>query len=225
MLPKGRTIHINQAEAEGIAAVQIKMATDLAGPDGGEIAILSATSTAPNQNAWIELMKEELEKPEYSKLELVTRSTAMTTMNKSYNEAQGLFTKYPNLKVIIAPTTVGIAASARAVQDANLVGKVFVTGLGTPNQMRDYVKKRRFSAVRAVESGDLGYLAVYALDALATGKIKGNAGEKFTAGKLGDYTVQDNPTWASMFCLARRSSTTRTTSITSTGKPLALLKN
>ncbi len=51
------------------AQSKFKMASDLAGADGGEIAILSATSTAPNQNAWIEVMKEELKKPEYSKLE------------------------------------------------------------------------------------------------------------------------------------------------------------
>jgi rhamnose transport system substrate-binding protein len=136
----GRTIHINQAEAAGIADVQLKMALDLTGPDGGDIAILSATSTAPNQNEWIGLMKEALKKPEYAKLKLVDTVYGDDDDTKSYNEAQGLFKKYPNLKVIIAPTTVGIAASARAVQDAKLVGKVLVTGLGTPNQMREYVK-------------------------------------------------------------------------------------
>jgi len=67
----GRTIHINQAEAQGIADVQLKMALDLTGPNGGDIAILSATSTAPNQNEWIKLMKESLQKPEYAKLKLV----------------------------------------------------------------------------------------------------------------------------------------------------------
>ena len=67
----GRTIHINQAEAAGIAEVQLKMALDLTGADGGDIAILSATSTAPNQNEWIKLMKEALNKPAYAKLKLV----------------------------------------------------------------------------------------------------------------------------------------------------------
>ena len=191
--PDGRILHINQAEADGIAAVQIQMALDLTGPDGGQIAILSATSTAPNQNAWIELMKEELAKPEYAKLELVTTVYGDDQDEKSYNEALGLFTTYPDLKVIIAPTTVGIAASARAVQDQDLIGKVFVTGLGTPNQMREYVKSGASPQFALWNPGDLGYLAIYTLDALATGKIQGQAGDTFTAGKLGEYTVQESP--------------------------------
>ncbi len=66
----GRNLHINQAVTQDIGAIQIKMASELAGADGGTIAILSATSTAPNQNAWIDVMKKELQKPEYSKLKL-----------------------------------------------------------------------------------------------------------------------------------------------------------
>ncbi|MCX8024322.1 MAG: rhamnose ABC transporter substrate-binding protein [Thermanaerothrix sp.] len=190
--PEGRILHINQADAAGIAAVQIQMAAELAGPEGGKIAILSATSTAPNQNTWIALMKEELKKPEYSKLELVTVVYGDDQDEKSYNEALGLFKTYPDLKVIIAPTTVGIAASARAVQDQGLIGKVFVTGLGTPNQMREYVKSGAAPKFALWNPADLGYLAIYALDALATGKIQGKPGEKFTAGKLGEYTVLDD---------------------------------
>jgi rhamnose transport system substrate-binding protein len=190
--PDGRVFHINQAEAAGIAAVQIEMASKLAGEAGGQIAILSATSTAPNQNAWIELMKAVLEQPEYANLELVTTVYGDDQDEKSYNEALGLFTTYPDLKVIIAPTTVGIAASARAVQDQNLVGKVFVTGLGTPNQMREYVKSGASPMFALWNPADLGYLAVYALDALATGKITGAVGDKFTAGRLGEYTVEEN---------------------------------
>lgn len=190
----GRTLHINQAEAAGIAAIQIKMALALTGPAGGQIAILSATSTAPNQNEWIGLMKEELKKSDYAKLQLVDTVYGDDDDTKSYNEAQGLFKKYPDLKVIIAPTTVGIAASARAVQDAKLVGKVFVTGLGTPNQMRDYVKSGAAPQFALWNPSDLGYLAIYTLDAIASGKIKGQPGDKFTAGKLGEYTVNPDGT-------------------------------
>ncbi len=190
----GRTVHINQAESAGIAEVQLKMALDLTGGNGGKIAILSATSTAPNQNEWIGLMKQDLAKPEYSKLQLVDTVYGDDEDTKSYNEAQGLMKKYPDLKVIIAPTTVGIAASARAVKDGNLVGKVFVTGLGTPNQMRDYVKNGASPEFALWNPSDLGYLAIYTLDAIATGKIKGQPGDKFTAGKLGDYTVNPDGT-------------------------------
>jgi rhamnose transport system substrate-binding protein len=192
--PSGRVLHINQAENQGIGAIEIKMALDLTGPDGGDIAILSATSVAPNQNAWIEVMKTELKKPEYAKLNLVDTVYGDDDDTKSYNEATGLFLKYPNLKVIIAPTTVGIAASARAVQDKKLVGKVMVTGLGTPNQMRDYVKSGASPEFALWNPGDLGYLAIYTLNALSTKTITGKPGDTFKAGKLGEYKVLDDMT-------------------------------
>ena len=115
-------------------------------------------------------------------------------INQAVSAAQGLFKKYPDLKVIIAPTTVGIASSARAVQDGNLVGKVFVTSLGTPDQMRDYVKSGASPAFALWNPSDLGYLAIQTLNAIATGKIKGQPGDKFTAGKLGDYTIDKDGT-------------------------------
>jgi rhamnose transport system substrate-binding protein len=189
----GRVFHVNQAEAAGIAAVQIEMAAEMAGGEG-QIAILSATSTAPNQNTWIELMQEELTKPEYAGLELVTTVYGDDQDEKSYNEAIGLMQTYPDLKVIIAPTTVGIAASARAVQDEGRVGEVMVTGLGTPNQMREYVKSGASPAFALWNPGDLGYLSIYALYALATGEMEGAAGDTFDGGKLGEYTVLEDGT-------------------------------
>lgn len=191
--PAGRDLHINQAELEGIGRIQIEMAARLAGPDGGQISILSATSTAPNQNAWIEVMEQVLTEAEYANLELVEVVYGDDDDTKSYNEAQALFTKYPDLKVIIAPTTVGIAASARAVTDAGLIGQVFVTGLGTPNQMREYVKNGSSPEFALWNPADLAYLSVYAMHALATGEIEAQAGATFTAGRLGQYTVQDDP--------------------------------
>ncbi len=188
----GRVLHINQAVLHDIGAIQIQMASDLAGPDGGEIAVLSATSTAPNQNAWIEVMKEVLTQPEYANLKLVDVVYGDDDDTKSYNEAQALFKKYPDLKVIIAPTTVGIAAAARAVTDENLIGKVFVTGLGTPNQMREYVKNGASPQFALWNPADLGYLAIHILNALATDQITGAVGDTFTAGRLGEYVIEED---------------------------------
>ncbi len=189
----GRLLHVNQASTQGIGDVEVKMALDLTGPSGGEIAILSATSTAPNQNAWIAVMKSDLQQSQYSMLKLDTVVYGNDDDTMSYQQAQGLIQKYPNLKVIIAPTTVGIAASARAVSDAKLTGKVFVTGLGTPNQMRDYVKSGVAPEFALWNPGDLGYLSIYTLFNIVTGKIHGVVGDSFTAGKLGPYTVVNDP--------------------------------
>ncbi|MCB0182386.1 MAG: rhamnose ABC transporter substrate-binding protein, partial [Anaerolineae bacterium] len=189
--PGGRTLHVLQAVSEDIGRGQIQLISDLIGGEG-QIAILSATSTAPNQNEWIMWMQDELTKPEYANIELVATVYGDDEDEKSYNEAQGLMKTYPDLKGIISPTTVGIAAAARAVQDAGKVGEVMVTGLGTPNQMREYVKSGASPAFALWNPGDLGYLAIYALNALASGDITGAPGDTFEAGKLGSYTVDED---------------------------------
>ena len=185
----GTQLFVNQATTQGIADIQLKMALDLTGPAGGEIAILSATAQATNQNAWIAGMKTDLATPTYSMLKLDTIVYGNDDDTTSYNQALALFKTYPNLKVIIAPTTVGIAASARAVQDQNLVGKVLITGLGDPNQMKAFVASGASPEFALWNAPNLGYLTIYALDAIASGKIKGNPGDTFTAGKLGSYTI------------------------------------
>lgn len=191
--PEGRTLHINQADAEGIGRAQVQMMSDIIGGKG-KIAILSATSTAPNQNEWIKWMEDELSKPEYADIELVATVYGDDEDEKSYNEMMGLMKTYPDLVGVISPTSVGIAAAGRAVTDDGKVGKVFVTGLGTPNQLREYVKSGAIPKFALWSPVDLGYLAVYATDALATGKITGDPGDTFTAGKLGEYTVLDDKT-------------------------------
>jgi len=187
----GRTVHVNQAVSEDIGRTEVQLLAKLIGSKG-KIAILSATSTAPNQNEWIKWMKDELTKPEYKDMQLVATVYGDDQDEKSYTEAQGLMTSYPDLAGIISPTTVGIAASARAVTDANKIGKVIVTGLGTPNQMRAYVKSGASPAFELWNPSDLGYLSIYTLDAIASGKIKGSPGDSFKAGKLGDYKVDND---------------------------------
>jgi rhamnose transport system substrate-binding protein len=187
--PSCRDLFINQATTDGIAKSQIKLISDAIGPDGGEIAILSATANATNQNAWIAGMKTELAKPEYSKLKLVDTVYGDDDDQKSFQEAQGLLAKHPNLKGIISPTTVGVAAAARYLSGSTYKGKVQLTGLGTPNQMKSFVKDGTVKAFALWNPADLGYLAAYAGGALASGLITGKQGEKFTAGKLGEYTI------------------------------------
>jgi rhamnose transport system substrate-binding protein len=187
-----RDIFINQATTEGIGESLAKMALEQAGADGGQIAVLSATPNATNQNSWIAVMKTELAKPEYSKLKLVKVAYGNDDDQKSFQEAQGLMQSYPNLKVIVAPTTVGIAAAARYIGSSSYKGKVAVTGLGLPNQMRQYVKDGTVKKFALWNPADIGYLAAYAGAALASGQITGAQGDKFTAGKLGAYTVGEN---------------------------------
>lgn len=186
--PAGREIFVNQANAEGIGRGQIQLVAKLMGNEG-EFAILSATPNATNQNTWIKWMKEELKKPEYAKMKLVKIAYGNDDDQQSFVETQGLLQAYPNLKAIVAPTSVGLAAAARYISSSPSKGKVAVTGLGTPNQMREFVKNGTVKAFQLWDPGQLGYLAAYAAANLASGAIAGKPGETFEAGKLGKRTI------------------------------------
>jgi rhamnose transport system substrate-binding protein len=187
--PDCRDLFINQASADGIARSQLELISEAIGPDGGEIAILSATANATNQNAWIAEMEGLLATPEFANLELVTTVYGDDDDQKSFQEAQGLLAAYPDLKGIISPTTVGVAAAARYLSGSEYKGQVQLTGLGTPNQMREYIEDGTVQSFALWNPADLGYLAAYAAGALASGIITGAEGETFEAGRLGQYTV------------------------------------
>ncbi|HEX7301857.1 rhamnose ABC transporter substrate-binding protein [Lentzea sp.] len=186
--PDARDVFINQATSNEIAAGQVKLVADAVG-GSGEIAILSATPNATNQNAWIEVMKTELAKPEYSGLKLVETAYGNDDDQTSFQKTQGLLQAHPNLKGIISPTTVGVAAAARYLSSSEYKGKVQLTGLGTPNQMRKFVQDGTVKSFALWDPSKLGYLATYTAAALASGQITGAEGEKYKAGELGDYTI------------------------------------
>lgn len=182
-----RDLFINQAEAAGIAKIEVDLIAQQIG-DAGKVAILSATANATNQNAWIELMKADLAK-DHPNIQLVDVVYGDDDDQTSFDKTAALLQTYPDLKGIISPTTVGIAAAARYLSTSAFKGKVQLTGLGTPNQMRDYVNDGTVTAFALWNPADLGYLAAYAAKALIEGSITGKEGDKFDAGKLGSYTV------------------------------------
>ena len=181
---------MNQATADGIAKIEVDLIAKEIG-NSGQIAILSAAANATNQNAWIAIMKKYLAQ-KYPKIQLVATVYGNDDDQKSFQETQGLLQAYPNLKGIISPTTVGIAAAARYLSSSKYKGKVALTGLGTPNQMRKFVKDGTVTAFELWDPGKLGQLAGYAAAALASGQITGQQGDSFQAGPLGKKTVGAN---------------------------------
>ena len=186
--PASRMTHVNQADSAKIGQTLVDAAFDMSGGKG-EIAILSATSQASNQNLWIDYMKKDLADPKYKDLKLVKIAYGDDIRDKSVSEAQGLLASFPNLKVIIAPTTVGIAAAGKVLTDKKLQGKVFLTGLGLPSEMATYIENGVCPYMFLWNPIDVGYLGAYTATALVSGKITGKVGDTFTAGRLGNYTV------------------------------------
>jgi len=181
-----RLVHVNQAGIELIGQTLVDAVADLAGEGGGEFAILSATSQATNQNAWIESMQAELEKDARG-LKLVKIAYGDDEFQKSVDETEALIKNYPDLKVICAPTTVGIMAAAKVVTDKGLTDTIKVTGLGLPSEMADYIGEDAVCPYMYLWNPlDIGALAAYTALELVGGTITGAAGETFTAGDLGD---------------------------------------
>jgi rhamnose transport system substrate-binding protein len=185
--PTCRSMFINQASTANIGESEITAIAKEIGPAGGQIAIVSAAASATNQNAWISFMHVELKK--YPKLDLVATVYGNDDPTTATQVTQGLLQKYPKLKGIVSPTTVGILAAAQVVDAAHDIGKVFVTGLGTPLEMKAYIENGTSPEVILWNPANLGYLAAYAAVNLASKTITNAAGQSFTAGKLGKFTV------------------------------------
>ena len=185
--PECRDLFINQADSEGIAKVQIdEIAEQIGG--AGEIAVLSASANATNQNAWIELMKEYVAS-DYPDITIVETVYGDDDDQTSFDKTAALLQSHPQLKGIVSPTTVGIAAAARYLSTSDYKGKVALTGLGTPNQMREYVEDGTVTSFALWNPADLGYLSAFAAKALVEGDITGKEGDTFEAGDLGEYEV------------------------------------
>jgi rhamnose transport system substrate-binding protein len=185
----GRMVDLVPSVTDLIGKQQVELVSGLVGGEG-EIAILSATSQATNQNAWIDVMKAELaSNPAYAKLKLVATVYGDDLADKSYREAVGLFEAHPKLKGIIAPTTVGIAAAGKAITDKKLIGKVQLTGLGLPSEMKFYVDNGACQKFALWNPIDLGYTSVQIVNALIKKQVTGKDGDVVKAGRMGDIKI------------------------------------
>ena len=167
---------------------------DLLGDDGGQLAILSASPDAANQNAWIAAFEEVLAGDDYSNIELVDTVYGNDESEESYNQALALVDQHPDLEVIMAPTTVGIAAAAKAMQDEGLCEDIKVSGLGLPDEMREFTESGCAPEFALWSFVDLGYLTYYVTYGIATGQIEAAEGATFNAGRMGTYTIEADPT-------------------------------
>ena len=184
--PSCRNLFINQASTAQIGTSEVDLLAKQINSTG-DIAIVSAAASATNQNAWIGYMKQELTK--YPNMHLVSTVYGNDDPTTATQVTQGLLQKYPNLKGIISPTTVGILAAAQVLDTAKYRGKIALTGLGTPNSLKKFVADGTIQSFELWNPADLGYLAGYAAVNYASKKITSTAGGSFTAGKLGKFTV------------------------------------
>lgn len=187
---EGRVMHLNASSTPLIGAKQVQMIGDTLNNEG-EVAILSAASTMTNQNSWIAAMMEEWKDPRYAKMPHVATVYGDDQDDKSYREMQALVQAHPNLRGVISPTTIGIRAGAKAIMDMGLVGKVYITGLGLPSEMKAAVLAGACDSFAIWNPVEYGYAATMIMAGILNG---GDAGPGVTVsmGKKGETTIGDD---------------------------------
>ncbi len=191
---QGEQVFVAQVDFKETGTVMADMALDILGAAGGKFAVLSASPDAANQNAWIAALKDALKDPKYAKLNLVDVVYGNDQSEESYKQALALVDKYPDLKLMMVPTTVGITAASKAMQDEGLCDKIKVSGLGLPSEMVAYTKNGCAPEFALWSFKDLGYLTYYTTYMMANGQLEAKEGETFKAGRMGEYTITKDPT-------------------------------
>jgi len=190
----GEEVFVAQVDFADIGKVMADMTLDIVGPGGGKFAVLSGSPDAANQNTWIAAMKTVLKEPKYAKLNLVDVVYGNDESEKSYSQAQALLDKYPDLKLIMAPTAGGIVGVAKALQDEKVCDKVKISGLGMPTELAAFTKNGCIPEFALWSFVDLGYLTYYTSYLIATDALKAEEGAKFKAGRMGEFTMTKDPT-------------------------------
>ncbi len=165
----------------------------------GEFAILSATTDAPNQNAWIAGMKDALKNPRFVKMKLVEIAYGDDEPQKSSTETEGLLTKHANLRGIISPTSVGLAAAAQVLENTGVYaggpkakGKgIVLTGLSTPSQMKKAVEKGVVASFQLWNPADMGAIAAHLAVKMRADKLTFKPGDSLEIPGHGTITVGD----------------------------------
>lgn len=189
-----RKLHIASATNALITLGPAKIALDLAGGEG-KIGVISGPANSTTQNEWVdELIRLTKEEDDFKGLEVVEVAYGDERSDKAYNEALGLVNKHPDLEVIVAYSSIGIAAASQMVRDQDLIGKVQVTGLGFPNEMVDHVTSGATPAFAIWNMIDVGYTTVYATKALIDETVSGASGDAIPAGRMGEIVIGDNNT-------------------------------
>jgi rhamnose transport system substrate-binding protein len=184
--PDAREWFVQQATPDGIAKALIDSLVAEVGKEA-DIAIVTSSLSAPNQNAWIAEMKKYIA-DQGLKLNIVTILPSEEDQQLAFKATGEIVKAYPKVKGIIGLSSVAFPGAADAITQANLIGKVAVTGLSTPNQMKPFVKSGCVKSVVLWNPVDLGYAAIYAMRAVVDGKIKPGATE-LDAGRLGKLKV------------------------------------
>ena len=175
-----RDFLINQATPQGIGETLTDEAARIMGGKG-DFAIITASLSAANQNEWIKYIKQRLAE-KYPEMKLAAIQPSEGDRDRAFSETQNVLKVYPNVKLVMGIAAPAVPGIAEAVKQSGRKD-VKITGLSLPNLCKPYIKDGVVDSIVLWNTTDLGYLTVYAANALANGSLK-NGDTKIEAGRL-----------------------------------------
>jgi rhamnose transport system substrate-binding protein len=164
-----RDFFVNQATPEGIGNILMDDAAKAMGGKG-EFAIITSSLTAANQNEWLKYI-EARRAAKYPEIKMATLRPCDDMQNKAFDQTQSVLNADPNVKLIMAICSPAVPGAAEAVKQSGRKD-VKVVGLGLPNENKQYVHEGITPSVVLWNTMDLGYLTVYAAEAVKDGTLR-----------------------------------------------------
>jgi len=187
-MPDARDFLVNQATPEGIGFTLMDEGAKALGGKGG-FAIITASLTAANMNEWQKYI-EQRRSEKYPDIKMAALRPCDDLKDKAFSEATSILNANPNVKLLMAICSPAVPGASEAVKQSGR-NDVKVVGLGLPNDNKRYVREGITPAVILWNTGDLGYLSVYAAVAVAKGDLKAGA-TKFKGGRLGELEIKED---------------------------------
>lgn len=184
---ESRDYFINQATYESIGHVLVDIMAEQIG-GGGEVVIVSGTHTAENQKIWVGHMEQRIAST-YPEMQIVKIEYPGEDQSRAFSVTQDLLKTYPDLVGVFGITSVSLPGAAEAVRQAGKSGEIAVTGLSTPNQMKQYVHDGTVKEFALFSPVDLGYLTIQISKLVH--ESDGILPEKINIGRLGELTVDN----------------------------------
>lgn len=203
----GRDFFVNQVTAEGVAAGLVKGTADKLIAKGygldhpANIAMVSSSETDANQKSWVDAVKVLLATDEYSWMTVAdgaiyypgpaedkNQELAATLVGSMGDGAD----QYQAVIGLTSMATPALGAAYESVASKPDASKIVLTGLATPNAIKDYI----LNDSNPLDAGvlwncmDLGYLAVMAGYQYATGELKEGA-TSITASRVGEKAIDN----------------------------------
>jgi rhamnose transport system substrate-binding protein len=163
-----RQVFVSQATDDALGAAVID---EIAKPMGGkgEYAIVSGSADTQTFINWLAAM-DKRQKSKYPDMKLVGGIRHTLDSAAAFSEAQNLITAFPDLKAIIAVPSTAVPGVAQAVQNSGKIGKIAVTGYGSPQTAGPFLDSGAMTSTVFWDAEKLGSLTVWALDKIAKGE-------------------------------------------------------